>query len=162
VFAFAGAFQFSAVPVKIERMIRDGKLKYFTGHFLDLLDTRIAKFKYALAIRADEMIVLFVFEGFLELGQVFTKLVFRNEVAIQKQFDGVVQGGTAHPVFFVLHVNIQALNIEVAGAAVNFIENGKTLGSFPVFFLFQIIGEQAFYPVLDFGLGHINLLEKQV
>ena len=137
-------------------MIGDVELKDFAGHFLDLLNARIAKFKNAFTIRADQMIVLLVFKCFFELRQIFTKLMLGNEVAIQKQFDGIVQRGPAHPVFFVFHVYIQALDIKVPAAAVNFIENGKALGSFPVFFLFQIIGKKAFYLFLDFGLGHVK------
>jgi hypothetical protein len=144
------------MSVKIEGVIRDGEIKNFAGHFLDLLDSRITELKHTFAICADKVIVLLEFKGFFELGYIFSELMLGNQVAIQEQFDGVVKCCPADPVFLVLHVNVQALDIKVAGAAVDFIENGEAFGRFPVFFLFQIIGEKGFYLFFDFGLGHVK------
>ena len=69
-----------------------------------LLDARIAEFQNVSAILADEVIVLFVFKRLIKERNIFSKMMFHNQVAVQQQFYGVVDSGAAYPVFLALHL----------------------------------------------------------
>lgn len=87
-------------------MVGDAELQDVTGHFLNLLYTGVAEFKDTFTVYADQVVMLLVFESFFELGQVFAELVFGNQVAIQQEFNGIVERSPAYPVTLVLHMNV--------------------------------------------------------
>ena len=59
----------------------DFEFENFAHHALDLLYPGIAKFDYFSAIDADNMIMLLKSIGLFELGHIFAKLMFGNQVA---------------------------------------------------------------------------------
>lgn len=80
-FAVAGTI---TLPVKVEGMVGDMEFEQFAHHVFYLLDTWVAKFQYAATVHADQMVVLFIAVGFFVLCQVFAKLVFFDQVAIDQ------------------------------------------------------------------------------
>ena len=79
----------------------------------NLLNARITKLKYLFAFVTNQVVVLFVFVGFFKLRQVLSELVFGNKATVEQKFNGVIEGGAAHTVFFILHVNVKRFNIEM-------------------------------------------------
>jgi hypothetical protein len=56
-----------------------------------------------------------------ELGTVITKLMLGDQVAVEQQFDRIIQGGTAHPVFVVLHPDVKGLDVEMPVGIIDFL-----------------------------------------
>lgn len=131
-------------------MVQNFEFGYFFHGIHDLLQTGIAKFGHRIALGANHMVVLFVVKRFLVLRLRFSKLVFSHQVAIQKQFDGVVQGGSTHPVIFIFHFDVQGLDIKMFLLIVDLFQDGKSLGSFSLTILFQIGRKDLFYSLLYF------------
>lgn len=88
-------------------MMRDFKIKQLTHHRLNLLDSRIAKFQYSFTINANKVIVLLERIRFFELRKILTKLMLGYEIACKQMFNGIVNGSSANPVFFIFHVDIK-------------------------------------------------------
>ncbi len=63
-------------------MIMYRKMEEFACHLLNLLNTRIAKFKNLVAIGTNKMIVLLVFIGFLKMSLAFSKLMSGYQMRI--------------------------------------------------------------------------------
>lgn len=85
---------------------------FFNGLF-DGLNTWITKFNYLTGIGKDHMIMIAVKIGFLVLSLIVPKLVLTHQPAFKKKFNGVIQGSSANPVFFILHLDIQRFNIKM-------------------------------------------------
>ena len=131
-------------------MVQNFEFGYFFHGIHDLLQTGIAKFGHRIALGANHMVVLFVVKRFLVLRLRFSKLVFSHQVAIQKQFDGVVQGGSTHPVIFIFHFDVQGLDIKMFLLIVDLFQDGKSLGSFSLTILLQIGRKDLFLQSLVF------------
>lgn len=121
---------------------------HLAGGVADLLDAGIAEFLDLAAGGANEVVVLPEGMGSLELGLRSIEPVAAHQVAIQQEVHGVVQGGTADPVFLGLHTAIEPFDVEVTIMRVHFGEYRETLGRFPVPVPFEVLTE---YP-LDVGL----------
>ena len=71
-------------------MIFNIKFHQVGDGILDLLNSRIAKFNYFSTFLTDQVVMLSALISFFKLGNVLTKLMFDHQVALQKQFYGVV------------------------------------------------------------------------
>ncbi len=104
------------------------------------------------------MIVVAVKIRFFILRLVVSKLVLAHKPAFQKKFDGIVQGRPAYPVLLILHFDVERFNVKMIITVVDLLENGKTLGSLAVSFLFQVFGKDILYNCLvvfiDYFLAH--------
>lgn len=110
---------FFAVSVKVQRVVVDLDVEDFLDCFFDGLDARIAEFDDFAGVGHDDVVVLFVKIRLFIMRLVLTELVFAHQAAVQQKFDGVVQRGAAYPVVFVLHLDVEILDVEVIFAVVN-------------------------------------------
>lgn len=97
--------QLPTFPEEIKRMRRNRKIQNISHHTLYLLNTRITEFEYMITVPADEVIVLTEGIGFFKAGNVLAKLMAGDQVAVEEEFDGVVDRRTTHAVALRLHVN---------------------------------------------------------
>lgn len=93
--------------VDVEGMVRGFEIVQFTGRFYDLLNAWVTEFQYLSGIKIYQVIMLHAPVCPLKLGNVLAELVFDHQVAIQQQFNGIVQSGPADAVILILHENIQ-------------------------------------------------------
>ncbi len=71
-------------------MVHDLNIKNLFECGFDVLDAWIAKFNYLTSIRNNNMIVLLILIGLFEVRCVLTELIFPHQVAVEKQFYGIV------------------------------------------------------------------------
>lgn len=76
------------------------------------------------------MVVLFVGVRFLEHRHVLSKLVTGDKIACQQMIDRVVYSGPADTIFFVFHMDVKRLHVEMVIHLVNFREYSKAFGRF--------------------------------
>ena len=88
-------------------MMFNVKLEQIAHHTLYLPYPGITKLNHLTAINADNMIMLSVAVGFFELRHVFSELMPGHKIAGQQKLKGIVYGCTAHPIFFIFHVDIK-------------------------------------------------------
>ena len=154
-----------AVAEEVERVIGYVEFEQFPHCILDLLDTGVAKFGYFSTIVADEVVMLPVSVRFFIERQVFAKLMALDEVAVDEEFERVIDRGTADAVALVFHVDIQSLGVEVVAAAVNFFENRKTLRGLAESVLFEMGSKNTFDFLDDFffisDIHASNLFKKE-
>ena len=148
------AFAILAGAVKIEGMITNVKVHQVGDGILNLLDAGVTKFDNLPAILTNQVIMLFALIGFFKLGDVLPKLMFDHQVAFQQQFNGIVQGSATDPVVFILHADVKRLYVEVVVPGVNFVQNGVSLGCFPMPTFFQVACENFFDSVFSFTTHH--------
>lgn len=115
-------------------MVMDRELVLILNVLHYFIDAWIGKFFHFAALLTNEVFMMAVVEGFFELGDVVTKLMFDHQFAIQEQVDGVVKCRTADPIVFVFHENIERLYIKVPRMGIYFIEDGKSFRCFPMSF----------------------------
>ena len=78
--------------------MHDLKPEKFSHRILDLLDTWITKLNHFSTINADQMIMLFETVRFFVLRQVFSKLMFCDEITQYQKFKCVVHCRATNPV----------------------------------------------------------------
>jgi hypothetical protein len=81
--------------------------------------------------------VLLIRIRFLELREIFAKLVFGDQVTGKQVLNGIVNGCSRHPVLFILHVNVQRLHVEVIVDGIDFFQDRESFGSFAKSLLFK-------------------------
>jgi len=113
----------------------------FTGCLDNFTYSRIAKLDNLTCLNINEMVMLSALVSSFKLSNILAKLVLDHKIAFKQKFDSIVKRCTANPVVFILHKNIEGLNIKMAGASVDFIENCKSFRSLPVSFSFQVFSE---------------------
>jgi hypothetical protein len=116
-------------------------IKQLLDGFFDLFHEGIIELQYLPRIFKDEMIMLLEEAGLLELCVIGPELVLGDQSAIQKQFNGIVQGSPADPVFTVLHPDVQGFDIKVAFGRINLLQDGEPFRCFPVRVTFQVFGK---------------------
>jgi len=126
-------------------MVLDLNAKYFFYRRFDVLDARIAEFDDFSGIGADDMVVLLGAVRFFKLGDVLSELVLADQVAGEQQFNCVVERCAGNPVILVFHLDVQGLDVEMAGIIVDFYEYGEAFRSFPVPILFEISRKNVSY-----------------
>src|SRR5690606_366605 len=109
----------------------DIKIQELSDHGLNLMYAGITKFDNLAALNADHMVVLFKSVRLFKLRHVLSELVLFDQIAGNKKLKRVVDGGPANTVFFVLHVDVQRLHIEMIVARVYFFQYGESFGSLP-------------------------------
>jgi hypothetical protein len=138
------------MAVKVEGMVGYFEFEQLTHHIFNLLDAGVAKFEHLTAIFAYKMVVLFVTIRLFVKCQVFAELVPFDQVATDKQIEGVIHRSPADPVTLVFHVNVQSLSVEMVVAAVDFFQNGVTFRRFTKAVLLKVGRKNLFY-FLDDG-----------
>ena len=123
----------------------DIKLKYIAHLISYLLNAGVAELHDGSAILADEVIVLFVFVCFFKQRDIFSEMMLYHQVAVEQKFNGIVNGGSAHAVFFAKHFFVERFNVKMPCAGIDLIENGIALSRFPMLVFFKIIGEDLPY-----------------
>lgn len=108
---------------------------------LNVLYPGIAEFNHLMAIRADQVIVLFVSVGFLVLGQVLAKLMLAHQVTLHQKVQRIVHGRPADPVILVLHADVERLHVKMAVAGIYFLQYGVPFRRLPQGLVFQICCE---------------------
>ena len=116
-----------------------------TGSVNYFMNSGIAELYYFTCFNIDQMIVLAALVCSFELGNILSKLMFNNEITIQEQFNSIIKSGSAHPVIFILHKNIERLYIEMSQSRIYLIKNCISLRCFPMPFLFEIFSEDLLY-----------------
>jgi len=134
-----------ADTIEIQGVVADFVFHNCSHGLFDLMDPWIAIFFDPAANGANDVIMLFAGISLFKLSNVLTELVLDHQPAVKQQFHGIIQGGTAHPVTVVLHMDIQLFHIEMAIPDIHLVENSKPFGSFPMTFPLNIIGEDLFY-----------------
>lgn len=117
--------------------------QFFYGGF-DLFDPRIAEFDNIAGIGADHVIVLAITVGFFELGDIVPELVFPDEARGQEKLHRVVKRCATHTVVFILHLDVERLNIKMTFLRINLGQDRKALRCFSVPVFFQKIAENIF------------------
>ena len=120
------------------------EVQQVADHCLDAVNAGVAEFHYFMAFGTDDVVVLAVAVAFLVLGKVAAKLVLADKALLDKQIQGVVDGGAADLQAALLHAGVELFDIEVAGAGINLFENGVALGRFAQAFVFEVGGEELF------------------
>ena len=92
--------KFRTLSEEVQGMVFDFKFEEFANHALDLMDTRVTKFKYVATVVTYQVVMLFVGEAAFIEGQVLSELVLHHKICVEKQFNGVVNSCPAYFVFF--------------------------------------------------------------
>lgn len=136
---------FPANPKKGKGAVADIKPHQIPDRILYFHQAGVTKLQHLATFSADKMVMLTVFVGLLKLGHIFPELMFHHQTAIQQQLDGVVKGGTADPVFVVLHFDVEGLHIEMPFGKINFTQNGEPLWCLAVAMTLQVGGKNTFH-----------------
>ena len=131
-------------------MVHYAEIQNIFRRTLDLHNARVAELEHLFTIGANKVIVLAEFICLFELGHVLPKLVFDHQSRVKQYFDVVIQSRPAYPVFFVLHHEVQLLDVEMTFVAVNLIQDGETFGSLSVLIYLQVICQDLIYSFLRF------------
>ena len=109
--------------------MRNLNTQLFFDRPLDFEQARVTEFHDTLRLQIDEMVVLAELVGAFVLRTVVSKLVFDDQTAVEQQVDSVIQSGSADAVLVVFHAVIQRVDVEMPVSSVDFLEDGKSLGS---------------------------------
>ena len=134
--------------VEIERVIVDFDVEDLFYGLFDRLYPRVTELHNLPRISEDDVVMLSVKIRFFVLGLVFAELMLAHEFAFEQQLYGVVQGGPAHPVILVFHLDIQGFYIAVVIGIVYLLPDGVALRGLPVSVLFEEGREDTFDDVL--------------
>jgi hypothetical protein len=136
-------------------------MQYLFYGTLDVLNPRIAEFDYFMTLRANKMIVLLVSVGLLILSEIFTKLVFAYQIALNQQIQRIINCGPAHPVILVFHVDIEGFHIKMAISGIDFFQNGVPLRRFSQLLILKVGRENLFYFLKNFCIkNHLQQRAK--
>ena len=133
-------------------MVRYFKIQQFAYHRFDILDARVAKLDDFSTMHTYRMVVLFEAVGLFVLREVFSELVFADQIAVDQEVKRVVNRGATDAVVLVFHVDIQRLGIEMVAATVYFFQNGVTFGRFPKAADFEVLAENGGHLFDDVGV----------
>lgn len=92
----------------------------------------------------DQVVMLFVEIRFFvgRRGQGFLpELVFADESCIQKDLNGIVDGGLAHMIFLIDHKKIKVVHIKMVVHIVNLLQYGIPFGRVAVRFIQEVLLE---------------------
>ena len=123
-------------------MVQDMEVQQVADHGLDAVDARVAEFHHFMAFGANDVVVLAVAVALLVLGKVAAELVLADKALLDEKVQGVVNGGTAYLQATLLHAGVELVDIEVAGAGVDFFEDGVALAGFAQALIFEVGGEE--------------------
>lgn len=126
-------------------MFGDLYVEHFFNSLFYRLDAGVTEFYHLAGIGEDDVVVIPVEIGFFVLRLVLPELVFAHQPAFQQQLYGVVQGGTAYAVLFVLHLDVKGFYIKVIFIVVDLLKYGKTLGRLAMAFVFQKLRKDILY-----------------
>ena len=87
-------------------MVTGCEVVEFARRLDNLLDPWVAELDDITRIHIYQVVVLHATVCLFELGNVFAKLMFYHQTAVQQQFNGIVKCGPAYPVVLILHKNI--------------------------------------------------------
>lgn len=86
------------MPIQIQTMMINSKIQKITHSIFYLLNSRITKFNNLSTLHTDQVIVLLEAMGFFVLCEVFSKLVLRDEIAMDQELKSIVHSSATDPV----------------------------------------------------------------
>ena len=126
----------------------------FASSLDNLFNPGIAELDHIAGIHFNQVVVLHAPVGLFELCNVLSELMLYHQAAIEEQLYGIVESGPADPVVFVLHEDVERLDIEMAVPGIDLIQDGITFGCFAVPLLLQIVSEDLLYSLFGLLLHH--------
>jgi len=142
-----------ACPIQIEAVVHDFEMEEISHGGFDLLDTGIAEFNHFSALDTDEMIMLFKSIGFFILGQILSKLMFRDQFTMKQEFKGIIDSSTAYSIVGILHMDIKRFRIEVIRTAIDLFQDGITFRCAAQVMEFQVPGKNILYVFKRSAMG---------
>ena len=124
---------------------------------LDLQQPRVAVLHHLASVEVHKMVILAEFVRAFVLGAVVSELVFDHQIAVQEQFDGVVQGGTAYTVLPIFHLVVEFLDVEMPVSVIDLLQDGETLRSFAEIVVVEVFGEYLFDRQCDCFVGFFHI-----
>ena len=122
----------------MQAVVKDFYAEQLFERGFDLLDARVAKFEDFTGVGQDDVVVLHDPVALFVLRYLFTELVLSNQVAIDQEFDGVVEGGATHAGFVRLHLSVQLVDVKMPIEIIDLMQNGKTFRRLAVPVLFEV------------------------
>jgi len=129
------------MPVDVQGVVLDLKVVDLGHHFLNTLDPGIAEFKELIAVHADQVVVLPVAVGALILGLFVTKLMFDNQVTVDKKVECVVHRRPAYANAVLLQFRIQLVGVKMNRTLIDFFQNREPFRRLPLIAVLQEIAE---------------------
>jgi len=126
----AGAVKGQGVPP-------DAELVDLADHVAHALETRIAEFQDVIAVFTNEVVVLPVAVSLLVFGVLAAELMPHNEIAVDQQLEGVVNGRPADRHVAVAETGVQLIRVEMPFGRVDLVEDREPLWCLPLFPLSQ-------------------------
>lgn len=105
--------RFIACSVDVERVVTGSEIVEFTCGPDNFINPRVAEFNDIARLQVNQVVVLHAVISLFELRYILTELVFHHQVAVQQQFNGVVERRPADPVVLVFHENIQGFYVKM-------------------------------------------------
>lgn len=116
-------------------MPADAKLIDLADQVPHRLEAGVAEFQHLVAILTDEVVVLPVTVGPLVLGVFPTKLMAHNEIALDQQLEGVVDGSPADGDILFDEPGIQFVGVKVALDGIHLVKDRESFGRVALFAL---------------------------
>src|SRR5690606_20833958 len=126
-------------------MMKNLKMKNLLSGLLNVLDTGIAEFDHLVAIRTNQVIVLFIAVRLFVLRQVLSKLMLAYQVTFHQKVQRIVHGGPAYPVILILHADVQRLHIEMPRPRIDLLQDSVALRRLAKRLVLQIRCEDLLY-----------------
>ena len=127
------------------------------NRLLNLEQSWVAILHHLAGVEVHKMVMLAEFVRAFVLGAVVSELVFDHQIAVQEQFDGVVQGGTAYTVLPVFHLVVELLDVEMPVSVIDLLQDGETLRSFAEIVVVEVFGEYLFDRQCDCFVGFFHI-----
>lgn len=127
-----------------------------SGIFNSMLQLFILKLGHLATLRTDLMMMRIAVITFFVLGRC-AKLVLDDQPGIDKQNNGIVEGGTADTeILLIGHQRVKRINVEMPVNGIDGIEYGVTFGCLAMPVRIEIFGEylpDRIFHILTFHIG---------
>src|ERR671912_1723618 len=135
-------------------MMHHIEVQYLFHGTLNILDAWITKFYHLMALRTNQMIMLLVTIGFFVLRKIFSELMFAYQIALHQKIQCIIHRRAAYPVIFILHADIERLNIKVALTRIDLLQDRVALRRLSQLLIFQVSCKNLFYLFVYFWIDH--------
>jgi len=132
------------VAVHVQGVVLDIELVDVGHHFLYALKARVTELEELVAVQADQVIVLPVTESPFILRLILSELMAYDEVAFEKQIQGIVYRRATHTTPLLLHMEVDLICVQVTIVGIDLFENGESFRRLPLVPLLQERAEDAF------------------
>ena len=65
--------------------------------------------------------MLFEAKRFFVLSEIFTKLMTLHQIAMNQQFQGIINRSSTHPITLIFHVDIERFGVKMIRSVINFL-----------------------------------------